>query len=782
MSFQPHYIASFENDSGLFTYMEPFLIPEKAFPVLEDAYCWRGRILRREGFELLGRLRRILKIVSIGNISDTDVVVHIFTRMGINTKQPLAQLQPGTVTNPLVITIGAPISQVLTDTTGTGTLSIAPAGVITAASINYNTGDLTLTFSGAAAASAATITGAYYPGLPVMGLRTREHPEVNNESVVEFDTIYAYQFNATTQQFEELPSTVAKTWNGVNSDFFWSTNYYYDTTTDKELFWASNDNMATATRDPIRYYNGTTWTDFAPAITTIITQTTLYNARIILPYKDRLLFLNTWEGKTADHIGLATNFPQRIRWSQNGNPLEVNAFYDDVVGKGAYAEIPTNEIIISAEFVKDTLLVKCERSSWKLVYTGNQTFPFVIQRINVELGSESTFSLVPFDRGVFSVGNVAITTDDSVNVERIDVQIPNTIFEFNNDNEGAKRVYGIRDYYNELVYWTYPDSAQNPTYPNKVLVFNYRNNTYATYTDSFTCYGYFQRAQDLTWAQLPYLSWNDWIKAWNSGVDQSLFPNVVAGNQHGFVEIVAQKTLNDSSLFIYGIDFTLPAPYFVVVFNVPNHNLQTGEIVQINNIIGGGTINPSSLNAKNYKVIRLDKDNIQLLYFNPITQQFVDIITAGLVDGGSLYFGNGVLSKFNNFNISTKIFAPFYEQGTQCRVGYVDYLIDTTDNGELTGTVYINEDNTDSLSDIVANPSLMGSNAILTKPESLTLIPMQGNQKKIWHRQFVQAIAQNFQIILSLSDIQNATQAIVSEEFVLHAMTFHLSPNARMTQ
>jgi hypothetical protein len=782
MSYQPHYIASFEDDSGLFTYMEPFLIPEKAFPILEDAYCWRGRVLKRQGFELLGRLRRILTTASIGNISaggasPPNVVVNIFTALGINVDEPLAQLQPGSATNPLVITIGAPISQVLTDTTGTGTLSIAPAGVITAATINYNTGALTLTFSAASAASAATISGAYYPGLPVMGLRTRERPAVNNETIVAFDTIYAYQYNSTTLQFEELPSTAPTTWNGTDSEFFWSTNYYYDSS-GNEIFWATNDNMTGAPQDPIRYYNGTTWTTFAPLVTAGAPTSTLYNALIILSYKDRLIMLNTWEGTTAGTITAASNFPQRVRWSQNGSPLDPTAFESDVVGKGGYLDAPTNEIIVSAEFVKDVLLVKFERSSWKLVYTGNETLPFVFQKINTELGAESTFSLVPFDRGVFAVGNFGITTDDSVNVERIDLQIPNTIFGFNNDKQGVDRVYGIRDYYNELVYWTYPDSHDDPLYPNTTLVFNYRNNTYATYTDSFTCFGYFQRAQDLSWAQLPYNSWTDWNTPWNSGVDQSLFPNVIAGNQQGFVEIVAQKSLNDASLFISSINFSLTP----VQFTVPNHNLESGDIVKVTNIIGGGGLNPSSLNNNTYKVNVVNENTIQLFYFNSVDQTFDDLLAAGLVNSTSLYFGAGLLAKFNNFNIATKIFAPFYENGTQCRVGYIDYLIDKTTAGQLTGEFYINEDNSDSMSDENVNVCLLGNNTILTYPESLTLIPQQANQKKIWHRQFIQAIAQNFQVVLTMNDVQNATQAIADEEFVLHAMTFYLSPNARMTQ
>jgi hypothetical protein len=628
-----------------------------------------------------------------------------------------------------------------------------------------------------------------------MGLRRREllavNTAVNNEQLVAFDQRYAYRFNTATHQFEELPSAAATTWRGLNSDFFWTTNYY-QSAAGNDLFWAVNGNMAGATRDPIRYYDSLTWTGFAPLITAT---DTLYNANAVVPYKDRLLFFNTWEGTTLGGINNAVNFPRRVRWSQNGTPIvavDANAWRQDIVGKGGFRDAPTNEAIVGVEFIKDTLLVKFERSSWKLVYTGNEVLPFVFQKINTELGSESQFSLVPFDRGVYSIANVGVTTDDSVDVERIDIQIPNTVFQFKNLADGVERVYGIRDFYNELVYWTYPyftntGETQTPAvFPNKVLVYNYRNNTYAIFNDSFTCFGYNQTQTNKTWAELIDFTWEDWNKAWNAGVMQGLFPDVVAGNQHGFVETLDKKTLNDPSLFIDSINFGV-AP---VQFTIPNHNLKDDDIVKITGVVGGGTVDPSLLNGKTYKVSYVDTNTITLQVFYPVDSTFhliTDTVTEGyplgpLVDAGSIYLGNGVVRKYNNINIATKIFAPFYEQGSQCRLGYIDYLFEKTDTGQVSANVYIDEEPYTSISDSLSNPALNGSNAVLTCPENATLIPYQLNQEKIWHRQFIQSVAQNFQIVLTLTDVQNANEDVVGEDIVLHAMTFHLSPNARLTQ
>ncbi len=829
MGYKPFYIASFENDSGLFTYYEPFLAPDKAFPIMEDAYAWRGRVKRRQGFSKLGRLRRaftsmnyfttgaspwsfnirsVTGYVSNTNTAnpgqvttpyphglttgDTVIITGIVGATGYNNvtftitvvdttnftvgvdaaafgaytsggqwisnrsltaTEPDAEIEPGSVT----IVLGGAIT--LTDQ-GDGTLTSVTPG--NSGTINYLTGAIVLTHT-AGAAAAVVITYAYFPSFPVMGLRLRELTTINREQTVAFDTKYAYRF--TSGQFEDLPSTTEVVWNGTNSDFFWTTNYFENSNGD--LFWATNFNTA-STSDPIRYYDGTTWVTFAP---TINGANELHQCRAMVPYKDRLLAFNTWEGAT---MAAAVNYPQRLRFSQNGNPIDqTNGWLDDTIGRGGYIDAPTNEQIISVEFIKDVLIVKFEQSSWKVLYTGNEALPFIFQKINTELGAESTFSLVPFDRGVFSVGNVGITTDDSVNVIRIDEVAPQLVFNINNDNEGVKRVYGIRDFPNELVYWTFPNSAQNPTYPNKVLVYNYVNQTYAIFNDSFTCYGYFQRANDVTWATLPYTSWSDWNDPWNSGIIQSDFPDVVAGNQQGYVLTLNQGSFNEASLSIAGV-----TPGTPVELTVNDHNLQTGQFVKVINIIGSGSPNPDTLNDAIYRIIRASADAIQLELYNSTLGIFENVALAA----GGTYLGGGELVVLNNINIQTKRFSPFYEQGFQARLGFVDLFLEKTSDGEISVDCFIDENTSIPINDpeTLSNSGLVGDNVVLTRPE--TGIPFQAQQGKIWHRIYFSTICQNFQLNFYMDDVQMSSEEINSSEFILHAMTLYLSPNARMIQ
>lgn len=680
-------------NGGLVKDKNAFVLADDAYQELENIYQWRGRMRRRQGYDLLGRLRRLYSDVDYfdsgaspwsfnlltvsGYISAIDIsgaptvvvttiVPHglsngdqvVFSGVGgtvqlngntytianvtattfevtqagpaaftnggswisdrsLSALEPDASIQCGSV-EIVIDPIGTP--ETITDN-GDGTLtgSIAATGTI-----NYATGAVTIT--GAAGSVSTTLSMGYHPNLPVMGLPSRELEDINAEQLIAFDTRYTYRFNNTSNQFEELQAPTM--WQGDNADFFWGTTFW-QSSDNFSYFWSNN--FSGTAGDPIKVYDGQQWYDLTP---TLDGSNFLFQARHLIPYKGRLVALNTFEGAT---LAGATQHPQRARWCQNGAPLSsVTAgtaptatveWLSNVKGRGGFVDCPTNEHIVSAEFIRDVLIVGFERSTWALRYTGNEILPFVWERINRELGAESAFSMVPFDRGILYVGDKSINSCNGNSVERIDEAIPDEVFNIHNrGSDGPVRVHGIRDFYERLVYWTFPDASADGTFPDRLLVFNYNNYTWSIFRDSFTTFGTYQRFNDITWADLIDTDWQDANFSWVSAKLQSQFPNIVAGNQQGFVEVLNQKVSNDESLFIKAITAGTP-----VQLTVPNHNFTSSvsnqdeptEYILIESIVGNGA---ADLNNRIFQVDVIDADTLEL-YTKPRTA--ITAITLG---------------------------------------------------------------------------------------------------------------------------------------------------------
>jgi hypothetical protein len=753
----PNYIPnaiSYVNN-GLVKDKDAFNFTDDSFQELENAYSWRGRIKKREGFKLLGRLRRAFtteNLSSYSTINGTNTIA-IFTDLGLAATEPNASLESGALTT-ISIVFPAPIDQTLTWSAATQTASISGAGsTITGATIDYATGTVSITANAAAGPVTPTFTGAYYPGLPVMGLNFRELVPLNAEQTIAFDTKYAYNYSTTNNNFQELASSTPTTWSGGNADFFWCLNYYI--LSSNKLLWATNFN----TSDPIRYYNGTTWTTFNPQIDNAGTPNRLQQARMLVAYRGRVVALNTYEGTS---LGSSTQNPQRARWSQLGDPTDLtNGWRSDIAGRGSFIDCPTSEHCVSCEFIRDTLIVYFERSTWKLRYTGNELTPFVWERINKELGAESTFSKISFDEGILAVGDKAITSCNGNGVERIDDSIPDEVFKIHNGSDGVKRVHGIRNFYERLVYWTFPAANQNATFPNRLLVFNYETGAWAIFTDSFTTLGTHQQPDDATWADFTDPLNDTWLatdRSWVSPQYQSNFPNIIAGNQQGFVNLLNQATANQPSLQITSITAGTP-----VEIKVPNHNLQSGEYVYVSNIIGGY----SGLNNSIYQVSVVDSDTLQLYEFVELGVPF-NPVTAVSSD----YFGLGTLSRVMNFRVRSKKF-NLLPVGSQARMGYMDILSEVTDNGEFTCEIYQDYDSSTAMND--GNDTFFN-----TVVENQIQQFSDPNTTKEWHRVYCNLSAQFVEFLLTFNEEQMSNTTISSSQILIDAFILWFSKGARL--
>lgn len=639
MPYDRFLIQSFS--SGLVKNQRAWQTPEDSFYTLNNAYIWRGSVTKRFGGVLMGYgypnaqmapLYSRLRIALTGGAA-----VGITDGAGAATGTvPGAKFKPGQMfsiqtANPLITALytvpalGAPVAMLATVATATATF-------------NTNTG--VYVFAGAPANTQIY----FYPAEPVMGLTVYETgPSINDEPSYAWDTQWAYVFTggAWTRSSATL-GAIPVAWHGTNSDFFQIANWRGIADNNTSLFVtnyfvAAPNGVGTANDDPIWTFDGTNWIAhtglaanpngfyFLPAGGVIYTGPFIQTARIIVGFKDRLLLLNTIENDNSGGFGNNKQYQNRVRYSHNGSPFSITAWYEpnqiDAAGNvssgGGYLDAPTEEHIVSAQFIKDRLIVFFEESTWELAYTGNQVLPFVWQKINTELGSESLLSTVPFDKQILTMSNVGVHACNGANVERIDGKIPDEVFEIRNRAEGVKRVAGIRDYWKEVVYWSFPDSQQNAveSYNNKVLLYNYRNDTWAINDDCITVFGYFEQQQGLTWANAN----QPWFQAnmnWRAGVLQSNFRQIIAGNQQGFVFIVAPEVSRNAPVMQITTIATVGG---FLVMTIIDHTLSVGDYLYFENFTAPSDITLNGTILQVAQIVDADtiRINLPLTYIGP---------------------------------------------------------------------------------------------------------------------------------------------------------------------
>lgn len=528
---------------GLQTDLKPFMIPDEALAQLNNAYVFRGRIRKRFGSRLMGADQRSSRLrIALTGGATVGVTNGAGNAAGTVPGNAFAVGQMFTIGTTIytVVTAGAVQVMLKTDATTTAT---------------YSTTNGAYNFVGAPINTQIY----FYPATPVMGFTLYEKGAVNNHPAYAFDTQFAYVFAGGA--WARSNTGANPVWHGNDTNFFWTANWEGVTDDLPSMFVTNfhvtnyNGPIDAPNDDPLWVFDSTNgWRIFTPQFLTAGNK--VETARIVVAFKNRLVLLNTVELDAAGANNI--NYVNRARFSQNGSPFEgglpncATAWLEQTQAgshQAGFIDATTEEAIISAEFIKDRLIVYFERSTWELAYTGNEIQPFVWQKLNTELGSESTFSTVPFDKEILTVGTVGVHSCNGSNVSRVDNLIPDQIFEIRNTNSGPARVAGIRDYFAEMVYWTYPNSAQAQiqTFPNKVLVYNYKNGAWGINDDCITALGYFEQQTGITWATANF-TWAATNNTWSSGTLQAQFRQVLAGNQEGFTFLLLPDVSSNASV------------------------------------------------------------------------------------------------------------------------------------------------------------------------------------------------------------------------------------------
>ncbi len=548
-------------------------------------------------------------------------------------------------------------------------------------------------------------------------------------------------------------------------------------------------NTAIPGKDPLRWFDGNGWVNFSPPLSqfdysindTPADQYYLVGARVIFPFKDRLLFFGAVIQASSgppiylsDTCCFSFNGTAFYTASFTGDPLAFNtifhqilvpvnqtadprAYWEDQTGFGGFRAAGVDQALTSVSPNEDSLICGFRTNfQMRFVYTGNDLQPFDFFIVNSELGTSSTFSVVNLDEGVMTKSDRGYIITAQTNCRRFDLDVPDEVFQASNLNNGAERVTSQRDFLSEWVYFSYPSIDIDNVFPNETLFYNYRDDSWAKFIETYTTYGLFRPIDGYSWENIgtKFSSWEVWNEPWNSGYSSPLRPKVIAGNQQGYVVFREQGSTGESnSLYIQNIISS--------TVTCTNHCLNTGDFIQINGALSafGPVVNG------NIYSIRVVNANTFVLNPNLVTSE--------------TYVGGGNVKRFYIPVIYSRQFPVSWEMGRKTRIGMQQYMFTKTDNNQVTLLIFLSqmENAASNVGPIVPrvnslNDGLIYSSVLFTCPEStnLGLTPANTNlqqanfidsdgdtnntQRQIWHRVNTSLIGDTVQFGFTLSEAQ----------------------------
>ncbi len=563
---------------------------------------------------------------------------------------------------------------------------------------------------------------------------------------------------------------------------------------------------------PPTFVTGKGWVNFMPPLSQAAfsiadlpaAQYYLVGARMLLPFKDRLLAIGP---VVQTSTGSPIYLQDTVIYSENGTPYYTASFqgdprfpttppgitsilvpgnqtafpaawFEDTTGFGGYISAGIQQPALTASTNEDVLIIGFNTLQTKLVYTGNDIVPFNFFLINSELGSSSTFSAINLDEGVLSRGSRGIIQCSQTVTKRIDIEIPDEVFQIRLTDNGSERITAIRDFINEWVYFTYPVNVIPYKFPSTTLLYNYRDNSWARIFESYTTYGIFRKTTGYTWSNIgrTYPSWEEWTVAWNSGNSTLFDPEVIAGNQQGFV-VFRDKGLGEAdSLYIQAISGN--------TITSPNHGLNENDYIVISG--AEGTVS-TLVNGKIFSVYTVTEDTFKI---NPSI-------------AAATYLGGGLIERLYVPLIQTKQFPVAWSLARKTRICAQRYLLSTTDDAQITLNIYLseNQDNPYNYGGIVPssntqNNALIYSTVLYTSPESTNIgltpantnlqTPTAAEQAQLWHRMNTSLIGDTVQIGFTLSDTQmrevTDDGGFISQqaEIELHGMILEVTPSQEL--
>jgi len=487
----------------------------------------------------------------------------------------------------------------------------------------------------------------------VMGIFENYLPTGTIELLV-CDKNYLYKYDSATDSFTVIPTAgtlgVVHTFGIANNcDYVSGTTYLTKGNNQRFIF-------TSAGMSKIYFYDGTDVRDFtadaypgdileyeAPALGP------LTNATKVMYFNTRLnFFVPVINGKKYNQSVLYSAIKDA---SGNGDKFNtVTSGREDFV---------TYENMMGATLLGDVVIIGFQRSNQILEKITNKEKPYWKRQIPSVLGTDAFFSPVQWNYEIKSLGKTGAISCDGRKALRFDTKIPYfTQDEIDADN--FELTYGGFDRLNGQFLFAYRDAASDLTdvTQDKVLVYNYEEDTWAKFDQRFSVFGQTidgeALAMDEILASDKHPTWgrmDTTQEIMNKIGVENERQKTLAGDNDGFIYEL-NRDYNDYATGITGITATDPA-----VLTVGASAFKADDAVIIRNVAGMTEINDKVLTVKESTdtsiTLRIDSTDF------------------------TAYTSGGTISKLIEFEAELVPFNPYREEGLKCYVSHVEFLLDS---------------------------------------------------------------------------------------------------------
>lgn len=517
----------------------------------------------------------------------------------------------------------------------------------------------------------------------IFGIFEHILPDSTKESLV-FDRNFLYKYDDTMGVYNQIPfggSMAAYAGFAISANNFYVSGTSYPTGTNTGRFVFTGQGIAANSNgSSIFFYDGTNVLDYtdvadnpdyvAPAMGA------LTRSFYVTYFAERINFIRPIIGAVEYSQGMLYSGIRNV--AGNGDNFNVS-------GSGLL-QADTSQDITGFQILGQIIALNLRSSNWAIEKRSDVFNPYFIRKIPSAEGTDALFSSTQWNDRDFSIGKTGIITTEGRTSLRTDNKIPYfTSDEI--DQVDFDLTYGGYDRINNQFVWSYKQEDTDTTTQNKVLCYNYEEETWNIYDLRLTCFGQTDLGLNISYDNITEAINPSWAMM---DTTEEIYDKI------GLGKAVLKTLAGDDLGFVYDFNVDYEDYYAQItaitqasqaVLTVAESAFQAGDEVIIENVEGMTEINNSSSNI--YTIVSCTTTSITL---NVDSSLF------------SAYTTGGSISKVIAFRAETIPFNPYREQGCKVIVSHVEFLIDTN-GGYLSVDVIADESETPFKQDILLIPS-----------------------------------------------------------------------------